>query len=434
MKLSLWLAGILFLSSAPPDVRYERLLELKPGEGVFAYARISPSGRHLAYASEMPRPGGRGITQTETVVDLESRKVVFAAPGIDGYFSNDGQRMIFLSFADPAKDQVAIYHVPTGRVANDVAPRGLGDYFSWGVRDGRDLILTILGRYYYLDGDRRVLTADQVVDCPGIGRGDRPLLSKDGRRITTFVKGNIVVRGLDNCNGVLDTGLQGAKADFSFDGRYVAFHVEKAERKGYEIVIVDTEARTVRTLTGLAGSSLFPSWTRDGRLCFRYDGEDYRGFMMASDVLSLPTRPLAATERRMPEAMAWSEVFADPAPAHRTNLVMIWSDWSPHAPDALLSLQALSQDVRRQGLDVGVMTAVPPSSRRDDIDRILRSRDIVLPEVPLRADRLHLTGALNQIPTQLLFQDGRLVGRHLGPQSTGELSEWLARSIDALQK
>ena len=31
---------------------FTRVLPLDPGEGVFAYARISPDGRHLAYASE----------------------------------------------------------------------------------------------------------------------------------------------------------------------------------------------------------------------------------------------------------------------------------------------------------------------------------------------------------------------------------------------
>ena len=29
-------------------------------------------------------------------------------------------------------------------------------------------------------------------------------------------------------------------------------------------MIVDTKDRTVRTLTGLSGNSLFPSWTEDG--------------------------------------------------------------------------------------------------------------------------------------------------------------------------
>ena len=95
------------------------------------------------------------------------------------------------------------------------------------------------------------------------------------------------MRGLDNCDDIFDTGIQGAKADFSWDGRYIAFHALKKTGDGYEIKIVDIEKRTVRTLPGLNGSALFPSWTQDGRLCFRYDGPDYRGFMMANGVLDV---------------------------------------------------------------------------------------------------------------------------------------------------
>lgn len=307
--------------TAPAGVTFEKLLPLKAGEGVFAYARISPNGRYLAYASEMPAPGGRGITQTETMVDLNDKKVIFTEPGIDGYFSNDNERMIFLSFANGGSN-VAMRNQKTGVVTHNVAPVSLGDYFSWSVRDGKNTILTIQSNFYELDGDRAVLPAGRVSSCPGIGVGARPLISKDGRRITTFVRGTVVVRGLTDCNDVLDTGLQGAKADFSFDNRYVAFHVDRADHRGSDIVIIDTKDRTVRTLTGLAGSAIFPSWTQDGRLCFRYEGADYNGFMMASNVLSLPAKPLAsATDAtRAPERITWQDLFPGEAPQHGTNV------------------------------------------------------------------------------------------------------------------
>lgn len=411
---------------APAGVSFEKLLPLKAGEGVFAYARISPNGRYLAYASEMPAPSGRGITQTETVVDLTDKKTIFTEPGIDGYFSNDNDRMIFLSFANGGSN-VAIRNQKTGVVTHNVAPVSLGDYFSWSVRDGKNTILTIQSNFYELDGDRAVLPAGRVTNCPGIGVGARPLISKDGRRITTFVRGTVVVRGLTDCNDVLDTGLQGAKADFSFDSRYVAFHVDRADHRGSDIVIIDTKDRTVRTLTGLKGSAIFPSWTQDGRLCFRYEGDDYNGFMMASNVLSLPARPLAAasTVARAPERITWQDLFPDAPPQHGTNLVMIWSMWSPHAPSALTALQQLRDDLAARGMDVGVMTAVPPSSTRADVDRVLRAHNIQLPEIALRADRMYLTGALNQIPTELLFRDGVLVEQRLGPLSYDDLAQWL---------
>lgn len=412
------------LPQARAGVSFERILELKPDEGVFAYARISPSGKYLAYASEMPAPSGRGITQTETVIDVATKKVLFTEPGIDGYFSNDDERMVFLSFAD-RQSGVVIRHAD-GRITRDVAPVMLGDYFSWSVRDGKNVILTIQSNFYELDGDHGVLPAGRVTSCPGIGVGARPLISKDGRRITTFVGNSVVVRGLTDCNDIVDTGLQGAKADFSFDGRYVALHVAKTDRTGSEIVIVDTKDRTIRTLTGLSGDALFPSWTKDGRLCFRYDGPEYRGFMFASNVLSLPARPLAAPPpAAKPADVKWSDLFSAPLPAHRTNVVMIWSDWSPHAPNALTDLQRLRNDLQTGGADVGVVTVVPSTTRRADADRILRAHDIRLPEISLRPERLHLTGALNQIPTELLFRDGVLVDERLGPQSYSDLRSWL---------
>lgn len=421
------LSALLALRPSAPDVTFERLLPLRPDEGVFAYARISPSGRYLAYASETPNPGGTGITQTETVIDLTTKKTTFTAPGIDGYFSNDEDRLIFLNFTGGVDgSNVAILHLKDNRVVHDAAPTFLGDYYSWGVRNGRNLILTITSRYYYLDGDRAVLPQGMVTDCPGIGVGERPLISKDGTRITTFVNNNVVVRGLDHCNDVLDTGLQGAKADFSWDGRYVAFHVAKADHKGSEIVIVDTKDKTMRTLTGLKGTALFPSWTKDGRLCFRYDGDDYRGFMMASNVLSLPSKPLPLAKRRQPPSLTWQDVFPETTTSHRTNLVMIWSDWSPHSPRSLADLQRFDEDMRARGADIGVMTSVPQGSPRSVIDGILSAHNIRLPEITLRPDRLPLTGALNQIPTVLLFKDGVLAEQRLGPPTYDSLMQWLA--------
>src|SRR5437764_7890922 len=47
--------------------------------------------------------------------------------------------------------------------SRDVAPPGLGDYYSWAFRDGRDLILTIQSNFYYLNGDMGVMPEDRVV-------------------------------------------------------------------------------------------------------------------------------------------------------------------------------------------------------------------------------------------------------------------------------
>jgi hypothetical protein len=406
--------------------RFERVLELKPEESVFAYARISPDGNVLAYASETPNSAGRGDTRTVTVVDLRTRRVIFTEPGIDAYWSNDGSRLIYLSHAG-RRSSVAIRHHHTGAIARDVAPVGLGDYFSWSVHDGRDLIMTIESNFYYLDGDRAVLPAGRVASCPDIGVGERPLVSKDGERITTFVRGRVVVRARTGCAPAFETGLPGGKADFSFDGRYIAFHVPRRDMEAYDVVVVDTGRRTIRNLTReLSGSSLFPSWTADGRLNFRYDGSDYRGFVTASEVLATPEEPLPAPPTRAARPVTWDSLFPDaPPPAHETTLVLVWSSWSAHTPDALLALQRARDAWAAAGLDIAVALAPEISSRRADLDRLLRRNGIAMPELVAAPAGLLAADALNQSPTSLLFRRNRLVDRRLGAQTTEALRAWV---------
>lgn len=141
MRLAV-VAAFAVLAWPAASAKFEKVFELKPSEGVFAYARISPDGQFLAYASEMPNPNGRGITQTVTVVELKTKQVVFTEPGIDAYWSNDGKRMIYLGRGG-RRSSVVIRHHDTGEIVRDVAPVGLGDYFSWSVDNGRTLIMTI---------------------------------------------------------------------------------------------------------------------------------------------------------------------------------------------------------------------------------------------------------------------------------------------------
>jgi hypothetical protein len=420
--------------------RFERVYPLKPAEGVFAYARISPDGKTLAYASETrEKDQPNRVTQTVTVVDLPTRKVLFTEPGIDAYWSNDGKRMIFLSFSRVVphtasrgwgnQNGVSIRDHLTGEITRAVAPTNLGDYFSWAVRDGKNLILTIQSNYYFLDGNEAVLPAATMPSCPGIGRGERPLISHDGQFATTFVRGTVVVRSLTDCSFIFDTGLQGAKADFSWDSRYVAFHTPKESGAGYDVVVVDVKDRTVRTVTNLPGSSYFPSWTKDGRLNFRYDGDDFRGFMTASNVLSAPARPLPASSRQVPTTRGWSDVFPETArPDNDLNLVLVWATWSAHTPIALAELQKARDFFLENNVDVGVVTATEPGSLQADIDRLIATHQVDLPRIPLAPHRLSLTEAQNQIPTTLLFKGNRLVDRKLGAQSFEELRDWVEAS------
>ncbi len=420
-----------FLRAAPAaGPVFHKVYPLQPQEGVFAYARIAPEGNLLAYASEITESSTRTLKRTVTVVDLAAQKILFTEPGIDAYWSNDGQRMIYLSMQGMGSN-VSMRHQSSGEITRGVAPVPLGDYFSWAVRDGKNLILTIQSNYYFLDGDKGVMPNGHVPSCPGIGTGDRPLISKDGQRITTFVRGAIVVRDLTDCDNVFDTGIQGAKADFSWDSRYVAFHVAKPTMKGYDVQIVDTQKHTVRTMTSsLAGSSLFPSWTKDGRLCFRYDGDDYRGFMIVDHPLDVPEQPLPPGGAKVPANPRWADLFPEtPAPASHVALVMIWATWSAHSPQALIDLQRAGEYFKGHGEDATVTTALEIGSLRPDVERMRRANGITLPEIPLAPARLQSTEALNQIPTTLLFRDGVMVDRRLGAQSFDDLKTWVGQAL-----
>jgi hypothetical protein len=423
LAIALPVAAIPGARTPPPTPHYERVYTLKPKEGVFAYARISPDGKRLAYASQI---GARPVNQrgwAVNVVDLDKQKVLFSQQGIDAYWSNDGKRIIY-----SGSQGVTIWNVDTTEASYTPEASPLGDYFSWAVRDGKDLILTIQSNYYYLNGNKPMLPHAKVPACDKIGVGERPLISKDGRWITTFVKGNLVVRGLDNCDNVFDTGIQGSKADFSWDGRYIAFHAVKKQGTGYEIRIVDLQQHTVRTLPGLEGSALFPSWTEDGRLCFRYDGPDYRGFIIATNVLDAPVASLPAVPEPLPERRAWNDIFPETNTAPGMRLVMIWAPWSAHSFEAFTNLQQSREYFSKHGFRIDILAAADPGSRESDITRQLSDFRVTVPRIPLSQKGLAMTEARNQMPTTLLFRDGMLVGQRLGAQSAESLQNWVAAS------
>ena len=421
-------------SAAPPDPTFTRAYPLAADEGVFAYSRISPDGRYLAYASQafdtsragarpntnLYGPAGSVKSQTVTIVDLNSGKVLFTERGIDPYWSLDNERVIY------SGPSVSIWHRESGQVSRNVVPDNLGDYYSWAVRDGRNLILTITGNYYYLDGDKGVLPVSKVPNCPGIGAGDRPLVSKDGKKITTFVRGNVIVRGIDNCDGAINTGIAGQKADFSYDGRYIAFHAQRAGTNHYDIIVVDLQERTMRTVTAsLTGSSLFPNFTRDGRLSFRYDSPEYRGFMFAKNYLELPASPLPKASSELSADRVWSDVFAErDRPATAYTMVLIWSSWSAHSPIALDDMQRARAYFRDQNVDVTVLATAEPASQPEDVARLLSRNSITLPSIPITPAGLANTEGRNQMPTTLLFRGNKLIDRRLGAQSFDQLIDW----------
>ena len=56
---------------------------------------------------------------------------------------------------------MTVRNVDTAAKVISPGAAGLGDYYSWATRDGKDLILTIQSNYYYLDHDKAVLPIDQ---------------------------------------------------------------------------------------------------------------------------------------------------------------------------------------------------------------------------------------------------------------------------------
>jgi hypothetical protein len=428
LVLSLSALSVLSLGVAAVPARgphYEHLFTLKPKEGVFAYARISPDGKRLAYASQISARPNAQRNWSVTAVDLATQKTLFSENGIDAYWSNDGTRVIYSGMGG-----VVIRNVVTNTASTHPEASGLGDYFSWSVRDGKDLIMTIQSNYYYLNKDVPVLPHTKVTTCDGIGTGERPLISHDGKHISTFVKGILVVRALDNCLGILNTHIQGSKADFSWDGRYIAFHAVKSAGTGYEIRIVDLEKKTVRILPNLQGSALFPSWTKDGRLCFRYDGPDYRGFLMASNVLDTPEAPLPTVSEALPDERSWEDIFPETPPAKGLRLVMIWAPWSAHSLEAFTNLEEARDHFASRGMQVDAVAAADPGSRESDIASQLEDFRVTIPRIPLSQRHLAMTEARNQMPTVMLFRDGTLIDRKLGAQSFETLRDWVLSAAE----
>jgi hypothetical protein len=200
--------------------------------------------------------------------------------------------------------------------------------------------------------------------------------------------------------------------------------------EGYEVVVIDLQKKTIRQITtALKGSAIFPSWTRDGRLHFRYDSDDYRGFMMATDVLSAPEKPLGTVSNQLPANRNWADVFPETKrPAKEWSVVMIWGTWSAHSQTALQDLERAQSTFNAKFGNVNVLTALEPATLRSDADHILANSHTSLREIPLTKEHFARTEGRNQIPTYLLFRGEKLVDRRLGPLSHELLVDWMATS------
>jgi hypothetical protein len=112
-------------------------------------------------------------------------------------------------------------------------------------------------------------------------------------------------------------------------------------------------------------------------------------------------------------------------PAPDINLVMVWSTWSAHSPEALIWLQQARDYFADRGEDIGVMAAIEPATRPDDAVAMRRRYAITLPEIRFDPRRFVRTEAKNQIPTTLLFRGGRVADTRLGAQRFVDLRDWV---------
>lgn len=410
--LTLPLSG---LCGTPGRTTYAPILPLKPEEGVFAYSRISPDGKFLSYASEIWVKDT--FLRTVNIVDLERKKVLFSEPGLDSYWAPDGEHVIFLSQTSPDETAVCIWNRKDGSVTRNIAPPTLGDYFTWGQSEGRNVILTQENHYYYLENGKAVRPYRTVPAFPPLGAGEQPMISKDGKRITTFYRGTILIRGLDEQGPVIETKLGGGKGDFSYDGRYVAFHfVQKgADKDTYQIRVVDLKTKEFLQVTDLPGSCYYPSWTRDGQLAFRYDSKDYRGFMMATGFLDGPRYPLPETYpgEAKGEGRLSSLFSKTPPPIKKVVVVNFWAGWCVHCRGELPILNQIRKELMKGRHDAEIIGACDPTSFKSDRDFILQRSHLDLPQIDITSKEVKAFG-IQVYPSTLVFVDGHLVEKHHG--------------------
>lgn len=401
-------------------LRFARLFALHD-EVVFAYARISGDGRYLVYSSAPDDVAGTGPGGTDRrilrVRDVVANQVVYQAPGFDGYWSPDGTRLIFKAKLD-RRYSATVWNRTTGVTTADVMPNELGDYYSWGHGPAGDVILTISGWFVDLDHDRAAGVPRQMPVCPEIGRGLRPLISRNGVKATVFVKDQIVLRNVRECQGLVYTGMTGAKADWSPDGRYIAFHTPKMNGGGYEIAIFDSVSLVIRRLSGLAGSSYFPSWTDDNALVFRYDGPDFNGFMRADGGLSSPPAEMPHRAVTTPDTIR--EQWAALLPARPCVVVLVWGALGAHTTEALAQFVSAEAKTR-----CTLITAYDPAGDRRRVRHVLEAFRLPAHAAEAPWDGMRDTGAFNQDPSYLLFEDGYFVRRALGTMSSTAVLNWL---------
>ncbi|MCM2280403.1 MAG: hypothetical protein NDI61_00995 [Bdellovibrionaceae bacterium] len=137
-------------------------------------------------------------------------------------------------------------------------------------------------------GDPVLLCKGYDLKLPMLSKNGTELAALDARTNTTKIFG--VDPATNMCVEKLDLGVQTGKVDFSFDGRFLAYHVSKVDVGGsffsrpdkswsMQVHVYDRVKRRVHVLSAdMARNSYFPVFRQDGTIVFlRSDksGENY---------------------------------------------------------------------------------------------------------------------------------------------------------------
>lgn len=407
--------------SATTTPRVEYLWDTA-NESVFAYSRISGNGRYLAYSfTELAGEEHGGEHRRLRVVDLQKGVIIHEDVGIDGYWSPDSSRLIYKARRN-GEFTVAIWDRATDAVATGIFPVSLGDYYSWGADETGEVVMTIDGWLIPMTGLGASGPPRRMRECPSIGRGARPLISRDGRRASVFVRDELVVRSVDHCDQIVFTGITGAKADWSADGSRLAFHVG-TKSIGYQIGVYDLASGRYASVPLRGGSNYFPNWTDDGALVFRRDGQDFKGFVRVVGDFAPSTPPVRSTRIDPVDDVAHTPISR----GAQCVVVLLWASWGAHSDDALSAF-------------VEAESRVPSCTFRMSIDP---TSDPAVVAAMLRRSNYHGTigdldwtewrrlGGLNQTPTYVFYNHGCLAARVLGAMDANALTRQ-ARQLERI--
>jgi hypothetical protein len=147
---------------------------------------------------------------------------------------------------------------------------------------------------------------------------------------------------------------------------------------------------------------------------------------LAADIQeSLPAREQAVTS-----ALSWDDVFPGAAPAPRMTLVLVWAPWTAHAPEALAEFQRASELAGTAGVGAA-FRVVQDFGSSSPLSAVIATRSGLSVPVLAPTPALRKTGAVNQMPTTLVFSDGVLVDQRLGTQTAEQLFSLVSRGPHA---